>query len=33
MSTFEVLTLLFVASNFVLSLIKLILELINMTKK
>ncbi|MGM9883850.1 putative holin-like toxin [Streptococcus hyointestinalis] len=33
MSTFEVLTLLFVAGNFVLSLVKLLLELIKLTKK
>ncbi|MCF0240761.1 MAG: putative holin-like toxin [Streptococcus gallolyticus] len=32
MSTFEVLTLLFVAGNFVITLIKLILELIKTTK-
>ncbi|WP_353939040.1 putative holin-like toxin [uncultured Streptococcus sp.] len=33
LSTFEVLTLLFVAGNFVITLIKLILELIKATKK
>ncbi|MGF0088301.1 putative holin-like toxin [Streptococcus hyointestinalis] len=33
MSTFEVLTLLFVTGNFVLSLVKLLLELIKLTKK
>ncbi|HGJ2985074.1 MULTISPECIES: putative holin-like toxin [Streptococcus] len=33
MSTFEVLTLMFVAGNFVIALVKLILELVKMTKK
>ncbi|WP_425423678.1 putative holin-like toxin [Streptococcus henryi] len=33
MSTFEVLTLLFVAGNFVIALVKLILELVKMAKK
>ncbi|MGT2801232.1 putative holin-like toxin [Streptococcus henryi] len=33
MSTFEVLTLMFVAGNFVIALMKLILELVKMAKK
>ncbi|HFI0093056.1 TPA: putative holin-like toxin [Streptococcus suis] len=33
MSTFEVLTLMFVAGNFVIALVMVILELVKMTKK
>lgn len=33
LSTFEVLTLMFVAGNFVITLMKLVLELVKMTKK
>ncbi|MBY5026107.1 putative holin-like toxin [Streptococcus suis] len=33
MSTFEVLTLMFVAGNFVIALVMLVLELVKLTKK